>query len=69
MLAHTYNIIIDRNVGALEHSREVVDVLNDTDIRFLSMSMETVQLTGAVPYESQMVVYTSTVNTEVSISR
>ena len=33
------------------------------------MSMENVQLTGAAPYESQMAVHTSTLNTDVSISR
>ena len=35
MLAHAYNIKIDRGVGSTLNDREVVDGLNDTDKIFL----------------------------------
>ena len=51
MLAHACNIIIDRGVGAPGHGREVVDVLNATDKKYISMLMTTVQLPGASAYK------------------
>ena len=69
MLAHAYNIIIDSGVGAPGNFREVVDGLNDTEKRFLSMLMTTLQLHGAAVYESQISMHTSTSNTDIILSR
>ena len=68
MLAHKYNIMIDSDVGAPGHGREVVDGLNATNF-FLSMSTTTVQLPVALAYESQTAMHTSTANTDISLAR
>ena len=57
MLAHAYNIIIDRGVGAPVYCREVVDGLNDTETMFHSMLITTVQLPGVAAYESYMAMH------------
>ena len=59
-LAHAYNINIDRVVGAPGHGREVVGGLNTTHKGFISILMETVQLTGSSPYYDQVVIHTTT---------
>ena len=54
ILAHKYNIIIDRVVGATGHGIEVVDGLNDTKNKILSMLMKPVQPTGATDWCSSL---------------
>ena len=49
MLSHVHDIIIDSGVGAPGLGKYVVDGLNATDKRYLSISMKTVQLTNATP--------------------
>ena len=43
IFAHTYNIIIGRSVVAPGYGREVVDIFNATEKRFLLMLMTTMQ--------------------------
>ena len=69
MLEHVYNIIIDHDVRAPEHGREVVDGLNDTYKIIISIIMITVKLPGAGAYDSHMEMYTSTVNTDISLAK
>ena len=69
MLAHIYNIIIDRGVGAPGNFREVLNGLNATKKRFCSMVIPTVKLPGAAAYESHMSMHTSTSNTDISLAR
>ena len=69
MLAYAYNIMIYRGVGAPGHGREVVNALNDTYKRFISMVTETVQLPGASAHDTKMEMHTYTVNTDISIAR
>ena len=69
MLAHAYNIITDHGVGVPGHEIEVVDDLNATEKSFLSVFMTTVQLTGAVYYDSHMAMHTSPENTYISLAR
>ena len=47
MLSHAYNIVINYGVGASGHGKYVVDGLNATEKKFLTMMMTTVQLTFA----------------------
>ena len=54
MLAHVYNIIIDRGVGSPGNIQEVVGFLNATDKRFLSLRITNVQLSGTAGYDTQM---------------
>ena len=67
MLANAYNIIINHGVGSTGHGREVVDGLDATDKKCLSMLMKNVQLPGASDYDSQMEIYTSTTNTNITL--
>ena len=69
MLSHPYNSAIDRGVGAPGHSKYVVDGLNVTDKRFLSMLTTTVQLPGVSTNNSHMVMHTSTSNTYNSLAK
>ena len=54
MLAHTYNIIIERVIGAPGHGRKVVCGLNYTETLFLYMLMTTAKITGVAAYEPHM---------------
>ena len=67
MFAQAYNIIIDQGVGAPVYDREVDDVLNATDKRFLYMQSTTVQMTGVEVYYTYMAIHTSTLNKDISI--
>ena len=40
MLSHTYNILIDCGVGATGHGKDVVDGLNATDKRFITILIQ-----------------------------
>ena len=52
--SHAYNIIIYCGVVSPGHGTEVVDGLNDTDKRFLSMLMKNVQLPSVSAYDTHM---------------
>ena len=69
MLAHVYNIIIDRGVGAPVHIREVDDGQNALDKKNISILITTVQLHGASGYDKQMSMHTSTVNKDIILVR
>ena len=71
MLAHAYDIITDCGVGEPVHVRKVVDIdgLNATDKRLLSMLIKNMQLPSTEAYGSYMTIYTSTVNTDISLAR
>ena len=69
MLAHSYNIIIYHGDEESLHSREVVNVLNDTDKRFISMLIAAVKMPGAETYNTQMGMHTSILNTYISLAR
>ena len=66
---NAYNIIIYHGVGAPLYCREVVGGLNYTDKKFLTMIIITVQLHVSAYYDSQMVMNTSTTNTDISLAR
>ena len=69
MLYHTPGIIIDSGFGETGHGKSVMDGINYTYKRYLSMSMKTVQLTNSVTKNPQMVIHTSTENTDRSLSK
>ena len=69
MLEHAYNITIDCGVGAPVYGREVVDGLNATEKRFLSMLMINLQLSGAAAYESQVVMHNSIAKIDIVLAR
>ena len=69
MLSHAYNTIIDRSVGEPRHGREFVGDLNATDKRSLSMLMTKLKLPGTAEYDSNIAMYTSTLNIDIIIAR
>ena len=68
VLAHAYNIIIYHGAGSPGHIREVFYDLNYTNKWFLSMLMTTLKLPSAANDDTQMVMHTSTVNTEIILA-
>ena len=69
MLAHSYNIIIDHHFAAPRHGREVFDGFNDTYKDFLTVIMTKLQMPSVEAYNTQMVVHTSTMDTDNSCAR
>ena len=69
ILAHVYNVIIYCIDGAPEHGREVFDGFNDTYKDFLSVIMTKLQMPSVEAYNTQMVVHTSTMDTDNSCAR
>ena len=59
ILAHAYDVIIDHFIGAPGHDRDVVDSLNATGKRFISISMANVKFPGAKGYDDHMVIHTT----------
>ena len=58
MLAHEYNIIIDRGIVAPGHVREVVDGIN-TKKRFIPILLTNLQLPITSGYDTQMSMHTT----------
>ena len=63
------NIVIDRNVGAPVHVKKIVDRLNATVKNFLTMLTTTLQLPGSGTTNSQMAMYKSSSNTDISLAK
>ena len=66
---HAYKILIYHDVGASGHGKYVAYGLNATDNFFLSILMTTVKFLGSATNNSQVVMHTSIVNTDISIER
>ena len=60
MMSQTYSIIIDRDISAPRHGKEVVDGLNAADKRYIYQLMSKVQLPGSVRFDSQIKIHTNT---------
>ena len=67
-LSHEFYVIIDRGIISPRHGREVVDVLNYIANTFLFQLMSTVQLQGEKRYDTQMVMYTGTCTSDISLA-
>ena len=67
MLADTYGIILDHGVGTPGTDLDVVDDLNATVKRFISMLTENVRLPGSTGYDDQTAMYNTEHKEEVSL--
>ena len=67
-MSQTYSIIIDCGISAPGHRKEVVDVLNAVDKRYLYQLMSRVQIRGSVRFDSQIKMHTDTENKDVSLA-
>ena len=52
VMSQCYSVIIDWGISAPGHGREVVDVLNDVDKRYIYQCMSNVKLPGSNRYDS-----------------
>ena len=68
MLSQAFSVIIDLDISAPGHGREVVDGLNAIDKSFLFPLMSTVQLTGSKGYDTQMVNHTGIRTSNVNLA-
>ena len=60
VMSQTYSIIIDSGISAPGHRKEVVDVLNAVDKRYIYQLMSKVQLSGSVRFDSYIIMQTGT---------
>ena len=68
-MSQTYSIIIDRDISAPGHEKEVADGINAVDKRYIYQLMSKVQLPGSVRFDSHIKMHTSTANKDVSLSK
>ena len=64
-----YSIIIGLGISAPGRGKEVVDGINDVDMRYLYQFMSTVQLPGSNRRDSQMKNHTGNQKYDVSLAR
>ena len=60
VMSQTYSIIIDHGISAPGNGKEVVDVLNAVDERYIYLLMFRVQLPGSVRFDPPIKMYTGT---------
>ena len=61
--------MINCRISAPGHGREVADVLNATEKRFIFHLMATVKLPGSKRFDTQMAVHTETQDTDTNLSQ
>ena len=64
-----YSIIIDQGISTPVNGKEVVDVLNAVDKRYIYQWISTVQLTGSNRFDSQMQIHTGNQRYDVSLAK
>ena len=64
-----YYVIIDRDISAPGSCKEVVDVINAVDKRYIYQLISNVQLPGSVRFDSQIKINTGTENNDVSLAQ
>ena len=69
VISQTYSIIIDRGISALGHGKELVDVLNAVDKRYIYQLISKVQLPGSIIFDSQIKIHTGTEKKDVSLAK
>ena len=69
VMSQTYSLIIDRVISAPGYGKEVVDLLNSVDKRYIYQLMSKVQLPGSIIFDSQIKMHTGTENKDVSLAR
>ena len=69
VMSQTYSIIIDRGISAPGNGKEVVDVINAVDKRYIYQLMSNVQLPGSFIFYSHIKIHTGTENKDVSLSQ
>ena len=68
-MSQCYYIIIDQDIIATGHDKEVVDGLNAVDKRYIYQLMSNVQLPGSVRFDSQIKMHTVTKKEDVILAK
>ena len=68
-MSQTYSIITYCGISAPRHGKEVVDVLNAVDKRYIYQLMSKFQLPVSVRSDSQIKIHTGTENKDVSLAK
>ena len=69
VISQTYSLIIDRGISAPGHGKEVVDVINAVDKRYIYQLMSKVQLPGSIRFDSHIKIHTCTENEVICLAR
>ena len=69
VMSQTYSIITDQGISAPGHGKEVVDVLNAVDKRYIYQLMSKVQLPGSIIFDSQIKMHTGTGNKDLGLAK
>ena len=69
VMSQCYSIIIDQGISTPGYGKEVVDVLNDVDKRYIYQLMSSVQLPGSSIFYSQIQMHTSNQKDDVSLEK
>ena len=69
VMSKTYSIIIDCGISAPGNFKEVIDVINDVDKRYIYQLTSKVQLPGSVRFDSQIKMHTGTENKDISLAK
>ena len=64
-----YSVIIDRGISATGHGKQVVDVLNTIDKRYIYELMSNVQIPGSKMFDQKIIMYSCTKNIDVSLAK
>ena len=68
-MSHCYTIIINRDISAPGHGKEVVYVLNSVGKRYIYQLMSTVKLPGSIRLDSHIQMHTGTEKYHVSLAK
>ena len=69
VMSQCYFIIIDRGISTPYHGKEVVDVINDVDKRYIYQLVSTVQLPGSIRFDQQIYMHTGTEKYDVRLAK
>ena len=69
VMSQCYSIIIYQGISTAGYGKEVVDVLNDFDKRYIYQLMSSVQLPGSNIFYSQIQMHTSNQKDDVSLAK
>ena len=69
VMSQFYSIIIDRGISSPGYDKEVVDVINAVDKRYIYQLMFTVKLPGSNRFDLQMQMHTGTQKNDVSLAK
>ena len=69
VMSQCYWVIIYLGISAPGNDKEVVDVLNDVDKRYIYQLMSNVQLPGSNRFDSQMQIQTGNQKYDVSLAK